>query len=166
MQENITLIITGGTLDKDYNQLTGNLVFTQSHLQEMLLQANCQLDINLQNLMLKDSLDITDADRALITNACIKANTDKIIITHGTDSMVKTATLLNKTSNLGHKTIILTGAMRPFKLGNSDALFNLGLAVSALQFIQQGVYIAINGKIFTANNVVKDTKKGIFTTIT
>ena len=158
----IKLFITGGTLDKNYNELTGELEFSRTHLPEMLLQANCQVEITTQQLMLKDSLEINDTDRQTILQACLDANELQIIITHGTDTMVQTAKLLSTQPQLKHKTIVLTGAMRPYKLGSSDALFNLGNAISAVKSAQGGIYIAMNGELFVANKVKKDTNKGIF----
>jgi len=160
----IKLLITGGTLDKNYNPLTGELEFSQSYLPDMLAQANCQTKITLQQLMLKDSLEITDQDRQIILQACLDSKQQQIIITHGTDTMEKTAMQLYNHPQLKQKTIVLTGAMRPYMLGNSDALFNLGNAISAVKSTQGGCYIAMNGELFNANKVQKNTKLGIFTT--
>ncbi len=156
------LLITGGTLDKDYDSITGNLTFSKTHLNEILQQANSTQKITLETLMLKDSLDISDKDREIITQACINTSESKIVIIHGTDTMVKTAKQLNNQPALKHKTIILTGAMRPYKLGNSDALFNLGAAISACTILGGGVKIAMNGNIFEADKVIKDTELGVF----
>ena len=158
----IKLIIIGGTIDKDYSPITGTLVFYKTYINEMLQQANCQLDIKSEVLMLKDSLDMSDKDRQSIAQTCIGTTEDKIIITHGTDTMVITALLLSKLTELSKKTIILTGAIRPFKLGNSDALFNLGSAICACDILEGGVKIAMNGKLFNADEVVKDIKQGVF----
>ncbi len=158
----IQLLITGGTLDKNYAPLTGELVFSQTHLPEILKEANCQLNLVQQVLMLKDSLAMTDADRQQINQACQQTNHTHIVITHGTDTMVKTALTLIKNTDLANKTIVLTGAMRPFKLGSSDALFNLGSALSSVTLIPAGVYIAMNGQVLEASQVVKDTTQGIF----
>ncbi|HBQ44228.1 MAG TPA: asparaginase [Thiomicrospira sp.] len=165
MNETIELLVTGGTLDKDYNVLTGELVFTQTHLPEMLAQANCQLPIKQTVLMLKDSLELTNNDRQTILTACEKSNCHYIVITHGTDTMVDTAKFLNTSKEIVNKVIIITGAMRPFKLGNSDALFNLGCALSMAKIARCGVYIAMNGVLFDADNVKKDTAKGLFTAL-
>lgn len=161
----IKLIITGGTLDKNYNPISGELELTQTHLPEILSQANCKIKINTQQLMLKDSLQMNNTDRQIILETCITCQESKIIISHGTDTMVQTAQLLAEKPQLSNKTIVLTGAMRPYKLGNSDALFNLGSAISAVKIAKGGVYIAMNGELFEANNVQKNTELGVFTTL-
>jgi len=158
----IKLLITGGTLDKNYNSINGELEFTQTYLPEILAQANCKLKINTQQLMLKDSLQMNEADRQTILKNCIDSQESNIIITHGTDTMVQTAKRLAAEPQLTHKTIVLTGAMRPYKLGSSDALFNLGYAISAVKIARGGVFIAMNGELFEANNVQKDTELGLF----
>ena len=162
----IQLFITGGTLDKDYQTTTGNLVFSKSHLEELINEANTTLDIHLSTLMLKDSLEMNTNDRELILQACIQTPFNQIVITHGTDTMTETANHLSKDSNLQEKTIILTGAMRPFKLGNSDASFNIASALMASQLAQPGVYITMNGQLFKANNVTKNKKLGLFESAT
>ncbi len=158
----IKLFITGGTIDKEYNELNGELIFRKSHLPEMLEQAKNKVDIKSETIMLKDSLYMKDSDRKKILEKCKSCKQDKIIITHGTDTMVETANVLgNKIKN---KTIVLTGAMVPFSFGNSDALFNLGGGIIAAQALPKGVYIIMNGKIFNWNNVMKDKKIGEFKT--
>jgi len=159
---NIKIIITGGTLDKDYNTLTGELYFPKTHLPQLLSQANLTLPIQTQVVLQKDSLEMNDADRQSIAQACEDTKEQKIIITHGTDTMQLTAQTLNNHSALKHKTIILTGAMRPFKLGESDAAFNIGSAIMAVQLAQPGVYIAMNGQLFPAGQVQKNRQQGIF----
>lgn len=164
-QQVIDLFITGGTIDKNYQETLGELVFTQSYIPEVLQQANSQLDIKVHTLMLKDSLEMSHTDRSAILQACIDSTAEQMVITHGTDTMVQTAQLLESAfteSRLVNKTIVLTGAMRPFKLGNSDASFNLASALMAAQLATPGVYIAMNGRLFTANNVNKNTQLGIF----
>lgn len=156
----IRLIVTGGTIDKAYNELDGSLCFPSSHVTEMLKQARCRLSIELQQLMLKDSLDMTHEDRELIISACQLAEEKKIVITHGTDTMVDTARVLAQSEK--SKVIVLTGAMIPYKLGYSDALFNLGTALAAIQTLPDGVYIAMNGSIFRWDEVVKDKQLGEF----
>lgn len=159
----IALLACGGTLDKDYHPLTGELVFDQSFLPTMLKQANHQLTLRLQTVMLKDSLDMTDQDRDHLYQACLVAQETAIIITHGTDTMTDTAEYLaSHYTELNGKTLILTGAMRPFRLGESDSLFNLGCATMAVQLTQPGVYIAMNGQLFTAGQVKKNRQLGVF----
>jgi len=159
----IQLFITGGTLDKQYQETTGELIFPNTHLPIMLQEANSTLAIETVVLMQKDSLDITDADREKICQACIDTPQQTIVITHGTDTMVNTALALSKHQALKHKTIVLTGAMRPFMLGHSDASFNLGSALMAVQLAQPGVYIAMNGQLFCAHKVQKNRQLGLFT---
>jgi L-asparaginase len=159
----IKILITGGTIDKMYNHLNGELIFTKSNLPEMLKQARCTLKVKMQTLLLKDSLDMNDDDREKILRACRNCTEDKIVITHGTDTMPETAKVLGK--GIKNKTIVLLGAMIPYSFGNSDALFNLGCAISAVQCLQQGVYISMNGNIFSCDNVKKNKEKGEFCTL-
>ncbi len=156
----IKLFITGGTLDKYYNELTGNLNFSETRLPVMLIQARCRVKLDVQQLMLKDSLEMVGEDRELIKQACTSSCTSQIIITHGTDTMVETARYLQALSS--NKTIVLTGAMIPYTISQSDALFNLGCAVTAVQLLPLGVYIAMNGKIFDGDKVSKDKQLGEF----
>jgi len=158
----IQLFITGGTLDKDYQTTTGELVFTQTHVDTLLNQANLTLPINIKTLMLKDSLEMTDSDREYIYQACLNSNAKYIVITHGTDTMVETARYLQQTNTLNTKTIILTGAMRPFMLGNSDASFNMASALMAAQLASSGIYITMNGQLFNADSVHKNRELGQF----
>ncbi|MDX1795206.1 MAG: asparaginase domain-containing protein [Hydrogenovibrio sp.] len=160
----IHLLITGGTLDKDYEATTGELVFNSSHLPEILQQANVTLAIESDTLMLKDSLEMTDKDRESILNACLRSSQRRLVITHGTDTMTQTADLLKNHPDLSEKTIILTGAMRPFKLGMTDASFNLGSALMAVQLAPPGVYLTMNGQLFKSGRVVKNRDLGIFQT--
>lgn len=162
MSSIIDLIITGGTIDKDYQETTGELVFSESHLPTLLSEANCTLNIYAQTVMLKDSLEMEDTDRQNILEACLRSNGSQIVITHGTDTMVETAQVLQKSPDLANKTIVLTGAMRPYMLGHSDASFNIGNAFAAVQTAEKGVYIAMNGRIFTADSVIKNRQAGIF----
>lgn len=157
----IKLLITGGTIDKVYDELTGQLVFKQTHLIDMLNQSRSMVETLSEVLFLKDSLDMSDADRALILRKCQTSDTNRILITHGTDTMVKTAKLLGKAVN--NKTIVLFGAMIPYSMNNSDALFNLGVALSAVQIKECGIYIAMNGQVFDFNKVEKNKELGIFT---
>jgi L-asparaginase len=163
MDKNIQVFITGGTFDKEYNELNGNLYFKETHLKEMLELGRSRLKLSLETLMMKDSLDFVEADRALIAKACDQTPCDKILITHGTDTMTITAEYLIE--NCKEKTIVLTGAMIPYKFGSSDGLFNLGSALAFVQVLEPGIYIAMNGKIFEAGKVKKNIDKGEFETI-
>ena len=159
----IKLIVTGGTIDKVYNESNGELAFSGTHINEMLGQARCEVPVSIKNLMLIDSLDMVDKDRQEILSECENSKESKIVITHGTDTMTETAEKLGK--SIKDKTIVLLGAMIPFSLKESDALFNLGCAIIAVQCLQPDVYIAMNGKIFTWGNVNKNKEKGIFENI-
>jgi L-asparaginase len=163
MIQTIKVFITGGTFDKEYNELTGSLFFKETHLHEMLNLGRSRLDLSISTLMMKDSLDFNDTDRKLIAYACNNSNEEKILITHGTDTMTVTASYLLK--NCTGKTIVLTGAMIPYKFGSSDGLFNLGSALAFVQVLKPGVYIAMNGKYFEADKVKKNTDKGEFENI-
>ena len=159
----IQIFVTGGTFDKEYNELNGSLFFKDTHLPEMLEKGRSRLSVNIDTLLMKDSLEFNDIDRQLISSSCAAAAADRILITHGTDTMVQTAQYL-AAQNLG-KTIVLTGAMIPYKFGSSDGMFNLGSALAFLQILDPGVYISMNGKIFATNNVRKNLEKGEFETI-
>lgn len=156
----IRIFVTGGTFDKEYNELEGRLFFKDSHLQEMLTLGRCKLDVAIRTLMMVDSLEMTDADRSLIVDQCRKAHEEKILITHGTDTMDVTARALG--TEVTGKTIVLTGAMVPYKFGSSDGLFNLGSALAYVQVLPHGVYIVMNGRVFTWDNVKKNRKTGVF----
>lgn len=156
----IRIFVTGGTFDKEYNELEGKLYFKDSHVQEMLALGRCRLDVALRTLMMVDSLEMTDADRALIVAQCRKASEPRIVITHGTDTMETTARTLGEA--ITDKTIVLTGAMVPYKFGSSDGLFNLGSALAYVQVLPPGVYIAMNGRCFAWDNVRKNRKTGVF----
>ena len=156
----IKIFVTGGTFDKEYNELNGTLYFKKTHLHEMLELGRSQLKVDIETLMMKDSLEMSDDDRNSIVQKCFKSNEDKILITHGTDTMVKTAKLL--AAKINSKTIVLTGAMIPYKFGSSDGLFNLGSALSFLQSLPHGIYIAMNGNIFSWDNVKKNKALGLF----
>jgi L-asparaginase len=159
-EETIRILITGGTIDKEYNPLTGELTFSKSHLSNMLNQVRCKIRVVLEEVMLKDSLRMMREDREVILKKCIHCPENKIIVTHGTDTMVETAQVLGNNSK--GKTIVLVGAMIPYAFGASDALFNLGCAFSAVQALQQGVYITMNGKVFHWDNVRKNRESGEF----
>ena len=156
----IKIIITGGTFDKEYNELTGELFFKDTHLPEMLRLGRCIADVHIETVMMMDSLQMTDKHRELITSYCKKTKEKKIVITHGTDTMPETAKYLSK--NITGKTIVLTGAMVPYKFGSSDGLFNLGSALAFVQTLPPGVYVAMNGKYFYADKVKKNKKIGVF----
>jgi L-asparaginase len=156
----IRILITGGTFDKEYDEITGRLYFKDTHVPEMLKLGRCRLDVQLRTVMMIDSLEMTDADRRLIVDHCKKAKEDKIVVTHGTDTMVETAQVLAK--EIPDKTIVLTGAMIPYAFGSSDGLFNLGSALSFVQALPHGVYIAMNGKCFSWDQVQKNRDRGEF----
>lgn len=158
----IKIFVTGGTFDKEYNELNGELFFRDTHLLEMLKLGRCKLDFDIRTLMMIDSLEMTEDDRKIILEHCKKSKEDKIVITHGTDTMEETAKILGQ--NIHDKTIILTGAMIPYKFGSSDGLFNLGSVLAFVQSLPHGVYIAMNGKYFSWDNVRKNKKVGEFET--
>lgn len=156
----LRLIASGGTLDKHYDEITGQLGFAASHLPLMLAQARITLPCTLETLPLLDSLDMQDADRERVLASCRQASEASIVITHGTDTMRETAEVLGKASL--PKTIVLTGAMIPFEFKNSDALFNLGFAFAAAQTLPHGVYVAMNGQVFGWESVQKNRAAGLF----
>ena len=157
----IQIFVTGGTFDKEYNYITGELYFKDTHLKSMLERGRCTIDFDVKTLMMIDSLRMTDTDRQIMVHNCRMATSDKIILTHGTDTMVKTATIL-AAENIG-KTIVLTGAMVPYAFGtSSDGFFNLGSALAFVQILSPGVYIVMNGRYFDYNKVKKNTQTGNF----
>ena len=156
----IKILITGGTFDKEYDELNGRLFFKDTHLPELLKLGRCQLDVATRTLMMIDSLEMTDADREMILNICKKSEENQLVITHGTDTMEVTARVLGE-AKIG-KTIVLTGAMIPYKFGSSDGLFNLGTALAFAQSLPAGVYVAMNGRFFTWDNVRKNKNTGTF----
>jgi len=156
------LIITGGTIDKKYNELTGLVDFAPtSHIEEMLTQARIDLTtLTITPLLLKDSLELTPKDRESIIQTIQSSQSDQILITHGTDTMVESAKYI---ASFGfNKAIVLLGAMIPYRIKNSDALFNLGFALGAMQNLDYGVYVAMNGQLFKDNQVSKDYNLGVF----
>lgn len=155
----IRLFITGGTFDKEYDELTGRLYFKDSHLPEMLKLGRCNLKLEIRTLMMVDSLDMNDADRHIIMGQCRDATENRIVITHGTDTIVETASALK---GIAGKTIVLTGAMIPYKFGSSDGLFNLGSALAFAQILPPGVYVAMNGRCFESDRVRKNRETGMF----
>lgn len=159
----IRVFVTGGTFDKEYNELTGALFLRNTHVPEMLRRGRCALDVHVETLMMVDSLDMTDAQRREIARACHAAAETQIVITHGTDTMVETAREIASSDD--GKTIVLTGAMVPYAFGSSDGLFNLGSALSIVQTLPAGVYIAMNGQCFRWDNVRKNRLAGVFESI-
>jgi L-asparaginase len=156
----IRLLITGGTCDKEYNELTGALFFKDTHVPEILRSGRCHLDVDVRTLMMVDSLEMTDADRRIVCEQCASCPTDRIVVTHGTDTMEVTARVLGEARL--DKTIVLTGAMVPYKFGSSDGLFNLGSALAFAQCLPHGVYVAMNGRCFAWDNVRKNRERGVF----
>jgi L-asparaginase len=160
----VRIFITGGTFDKEYNELTGQLYFKDSHLPEMLDLGRCLIPVDIRTLMMIDSLEMTDMDRELIARHCMEADENQIIITHGTDTMADTARILGE--KIKNKTVVITGAMIPYKFGSSDGLFNLGSAMAFVQTLKPGVYVAMNGRCFHADNVRKNKQTGEFEELT
>ena len=156
----IKIFLTGGTFDKEYNELDGSLFFKDTHLPEMLTLGRNRVPVDTRTLMMIDSLEMTEADRESIAQNVAKTKEDKIIITHGTDTMVETAQVLAK--KVKGKTIVLVGAMIPYKFGSSDGLFNLGAALAFAQTLPAGVYIAMNGQYFSHDNCRKNKQTGYF----
>jgi L-asparaginase len=156
----IRLFVTGGTFDKEYDEIEGKLYFKDTHVKEMLTRARSRLQIEVRTIMMVDSLEMSDADRELIVKHCQSAEEKRILITHGTDTMEVTAEVL------GHAitdiTVVLTGAMVPYKFGSSDGLFNLGSALAFVQTLPHGVYVAMNGRCFPWDSVRKNRKTGEF----
>jgi len=158
--ERIQIFVTGGTFDKEYNELTGELFFQDTHTAEMLKLGRCHLDVAVETLMMIDSLQMTDADRELVVERCAGSAANRIVITHGTDTMELTAAALG--SRIASKTIVLTGAMVPYTFGSSDGLFNLGTALAFVQTLEPGVYVAMNGRCFPWHSVRKNREFGVF----
>ena len=156
----IRIYVTGGTFDKEYNELTGQLFFKDTHVREMLGLGRCSLDLELRTLMMIDSTEMTEIDREIIRKSCAESSTSRIVISHGTDTMSETARFLGET--VKDKTIVLTGAMIPYTFGSSDGLFNLGSALAFAQSLPPGVYVAMNGRCFPWDNVRKNRKTGVF----
>jgi L-asparaginase len=158
----IRIFVTGGTFDKQYNELAGTLTFKETHLSEMLRLGRSRVEVSITTLMMIDSLEMTDRDRAQIVQSCRDAAEARILITHGTDTMIETARALAAALAGGGQTIVLTGAMVPYAFGSSDGLFNLGSALSFVQVLPAGVYVAMNGRCFDWNRVRKNRDTGIF----
>jgi L-asparaginase len=156
----IRILVCGGTFDKQYDEITGQLFFKDTHVPEMLRLGRSRVDVAIETLMMIDSLEMTDADRTRIAARCRDCDESRIVITHGTDTMVETAATL--AASVGGKTIVLTGAMVPYAFGSSDGLFNLGSAVSFAQILAPGVYVAMNGTAWPWNRVRKNRRSGVF----
>ena len=156
----IHIFITGGTFDKEYNELTGELYFKDTHMSELLEKGRCKIPVEIRTLMMVDSLQMTDGDRSLIAHQCRSCEETQIVVTHGTDTMSETAKVL--ADKVNNKTIVLTGAMIPIKFGSSDGLFNLGSALAFAQSLPHGVYVAMNGRFFNWDNVRKNKETGVF----
>ena len=156
----IRILVTGGTFDKEYDEIHGRLFFKDTHVGEMLRLGRSRVEVSVRTLMMIDSLDMSDADRQAIVANCRQCDEPRIVVTHGTDTMVVTARALAD-ANLA-KTIVLTGAMIPYAFGSSDGLFNLGSALSFAQVLPPGVYVAMNGMAFPWDRVRKNTQTGFF----
>ena len=159
-QSAIRLFVTGGTFDNQYDELNGKLHFEDTQVNEMLRLGRCRLDVAVRTLMMVDSLEMTEEDRSIIVEHCLRCEESQIVITHGTDTMVETARALGEV--VVEKTIVLTGAMVPYAFGSSDGLFNLGSALSFVQILPAGVYIAMNGRCFSWDDVRKNRESGTF----
>ena len=160
MTPTIRVFVTGGTFDKEYDELTGRLFFRDSHLHEMLRIGRSGVPVSVETLMMIDSLDMTEADRRLVVERCTTCPEDRIVVTHGTDTMPETARALHAAGLA--KTVVLTGAMIPYTFGSSDGLFNLGSALSFAQVLPHGVYVAMNGRVFQGDRVRKNRAAGVF----
>ena len=159
----IRIFATGGTFDKEYDEINGKLYFKDSHIYEILELGRCKVPVELRTLMMIDSLEMTKQDRALIAYNCDNCEEDKIVITHGTDTMTTTAEYLAE--RIENKTIVITGALIPYRFGSSDGLFNLGNALGFVQSLPHGVYVVMNGQCFPSGTVRKNKTTGIFESI-
>jgi L-asparaginase len=156
----IRILVTGGTFDKEYNERTGQLFFKDTHIAEMLRLGRSRVEVTIRTVMMIDSLEMSDADRALIVQNCLQSEEERIVITHGTDTMAETAAAV--AGAVTGKTVVLTGAMIPYAFGSSDGLFNLGSALSFVQVLPPGVYLSMNGKCFRWDKVRKNRERGEF----
>ena len=156
----LRVLVTGGTFDKTYDEIRGRLTFGDTHVPEMLRLGRSRVELTVETLMMIDSLDMTDSDRAAIVARCAACPERRIVVTHGTDTMVQTGRALAE--GINDKTVVLTGAMVPYAFGSSDGLFNLGSALSFAQVLPAGVYIAMNGQCFAWDRVRKNTQTGVF----
>jgi L-asparaginase len=160
VSHSIRIIVTGGTFDKEYDELTGRLFFRDTHLPEMLRAGRCRAPVSIETLLMIDSLDMSDQDRDQVVERCRACPEDRLVVTHGTDTMAVTARAIQRAAL--DKTVVLTGAMIPYAFGSSDGLFNLGSALSFVQVLGRGVYVAMNGRCFAADRVRKDRENGVF----
>lgn len=163
----LRIIITGGTFDKRYDAIRGQLTFEDTHLPDIIKQVRSSLPIELELNQLVDSLDMQDENRQRVLDASRNAGEAYIVITHGTDTMAETAGVLGRAFAAGEpalsgKRIVLTGAMVPYSVSGSDAMFNLGSAVMAAQLVEPGVYITMNGRCFPWHSVRKNRALGVF----
>ncbi len=156
----IRILVTGGTFDKEYDERTGQLFFKDTHIAEMLTLGRSRVRTTIRTVMMIDSLEMTEADRDLIVQNCLQSDENRIVITHGTDTMTETAAAIAQA--VSGKTVVLTGAMIPYAFGSSDGLFNLGSALSFVQVLPPGVYISMNGKCFPWDRVRKNRERGEF----
>lgn len=159
----IRILITGGTFDKEYDEINGRLYFQDTHVHEMLRLGRCRAEVVVRTVMMVDSLEMSDADRRIVLENCRQCPEERIVVTHGTDTMADTARVLGEA--ITDKTVVLTGAMVPYAFGSSDGLFNLGSAISFAQALPPGVYIAMNGRCFAWDNVRKNRQLGVFEAI-
>jgi L-asparaginase len=157
----IRIFVTGGTFDKEYDEIHGRLFFKDTHVVEMLRLGRSRVEVSVRTLMMVDSLEMSEDDRAVIVRNCAQCDEDRLVVTHGTDTMVDTAARL-AAAGLAGKTIVLTGAMIPYAFGSSDGLFNLGSALSFAQVLPPGVYVAMNGTAFPWDQVRKNRQTGTF----
>ncbi len=157
----IRILVTGGTFDKEYDEVRGRLFFKDTHVQEMLDKGRSRVPVSIRTLMMIDSLEMTDADRALVVEQCRQSEVDRLVVTHGTDTMVETGRAI-AAAGLAGKTVVLTGAMIPYAFGSSDGLFNLGSALSFAQVLPPGVYVAMNGQYFQWDQVRKNRDTATF----
>jgi L-asparaginase len=156
----IRIFVTGGTFDKTYDEVRGGLSFADTHLPEMLRLGRSRVDVSVRTLMMIDSLEMTEGDREVIVRNCQQCEESRIVVTHGTDTMIETAAAIAR--GVTGKTVVLTGAMIPYAFGSSDGLFNLGSALSFAQTLPSGVYVAMNGRHFAWNRVRKNRQTGVF----
>jgi L-asparaginase len=161
----IRIFVTGGTFDKTYDEIQGVLTFGDTHLSQMLRLGRSRVDVTIRTLMMVDSLDMSEADREVVVRSCEQSPESRIVVTHGTDTMVETARAIARSPVAAAKTVVLTGAMIPYAFGSSDGLFNLGSALSFAQVLPPGVYVAMNGQYFAWDRVRKNRASGVFEAI-
>jgi L-asparaginase len=158
----LRIILTGGTFDKHYDALAGQLTFAESHLAEIVTRSRLTLEIVVESVVMLDSLDMQPEHRERVLASCLSAAESSLIVIHGTDTMEETAAVLGPALANSGKRVVLTGAMVPYEVRGSDALFNLGFALAAAQLAAPGVYIAMNGRLFPWNTVKKNRTMGLF----